>query len=47
MARVLRTGGIPEATYLPFGLASYGNVSQAVMCVKVLAAPLNSDFDRG
>lgn len=33
MAGVLRTGEIPEATDIPFGLASYGNVSQAVVCV--------------
>lgn len=32
-AGLLRTGGIPEATYIPFGLASCGNLSQAVMCV--------------
>jgi len=33
MAEVLRTEGIPEATYIPVFLASYGNVAQAVMCI--------------
>lgn len=33
MVEVRRTEGIPEATYIPTALASYGNVAQAVVCV--------------
>lgn len=33
MVEVLRTEGIPEATCIPSGLASYGNVAQSVVCV--------------